>query len=252
MPDRGSDTAVSPVSPLSGENSSLASSTTQTSFSALAKAASTGVRLRNLFGRVLPQSSTQVAPVSYDEPVSAASFSGGTTGTLAREGGAFSSAPGQLSPPGSAISLGAQDMTGTQAVTLAAAAGAQGHDSTATATTPRLLARLTSSLRRKSQSTSPRAAATAAAGAPLGMLVADEEHSKAGTLESGPVPGSAAGAMDTSGSSNIQAEAAEPGTASTTPAAVSAGAGVAPAVGADVDGVVQVSGNTQGSGACNA
>lgn len=140
-------------------------------------AAATGVRLKKLLGRVMPDRLSQAT----DDPSRRVSVAGSTASTLGRYGSDMGlsgqlSSPGALTPPGQL----SQAPSGTAQLPVqspsAAAAAAETE-------TPRpFLARVTSSFRRQS-SAGDRKPAAAALGS-LGMLVAEDEsrRSAAGAL----------------------------------------------------------------------
>lgn len=144
----------------------------------LGMAAVTGVKLKNLLGRVIPSGPATAA----DGTSAGVSASGSATPAGRPLSSAYSSASAQLTPPRVSDSAGL-------ALQDPAAAAAQ-------SSTPRLFARLTSSMRRQSSQWG-RSAATG----PLGVLVAEEnmktpsDSASAGTAAAaGDAAGTAAGA----------------------------------------------------------
>lgn len=125
----------------------------------LAMAAATGVRLKNLLGRVIPTGS---AADGIPRPVSATGSAPAVAGRFESE---FTSAPGQLTP----VQPGATEEGPILSLPESPAVAAQ-------TTTPRFLARLTSSFRRQA-SQKEQGAAAAAVGA-LGVLVAEDESKR--------------------------------------------------------------------------
>lgn len=138
-------------------------------------AAATGVRLKKLLGRVMPDRLSQAT----DDPSRRVSVAGSTASTLGRYGSDMGlsgqlSSPGALTPPGQL----SQAPSGTAQLPVQSPSAAA-----AETETPRpFLARVTSSFRRQS-SAGDRKPAAAALGS-LGMLVAEDEsrRSAAGAL----------------------------------------------------------------------
>jgi len=153
----------------------------------LGMAAATGVKLKNLLGRVIPSAT------AADGTSTRTSASGSATPAGRPLSSAYSSASAQLTPPPVSDSAGL-------ALQDPAAAAAQ-------SSTPRLFARLTSSMRR--QSSQPgRSAATG----PLGMLVAEADMKP-------PSDPASAGTAAAAAASGAAGTAAEPPAALTVPAA---------------------------------
>jgi hypothetical protein len=121
-------------------------------------AAATGVRLKNLLGRVMPTGSSADG---IPRPVSAT----GAAGAVAeRFGSEFTPAPGQLTP----VQPGTTEEGALLSVPESPAVAAE-------TTTPRFLSRITSSIRR--QASLKEQGAAAAVGA-LGMLVAEDDSKR--------------------------------------------------------------------------
>lgn len=192
-----------------------------------AMAAATGVKLKNLLGRVRP-SAGGAAPTPPELSPTATlltSLSGGSAAP-GRFGSAFSSAPGQLS---AAVSSDGPLLSIQDPAAAAAAAAAQQN------TTPRFLERLASSLRRQPSRRSTEVAA--AGGAALGVLVAEDDSKPAvgvGAAETaGLLPGSIVAAGTAAGDAGAAAAVSTP-----TSAPAAGGAGEVQAA----DAVVQVRG----------